>query len=841
LIPAADAIVEYLRTEAGRPLKAKELARALGVETADYAEFKALLRRLEDDGALYRVQRQRYAAPARINLIVGRLQTTRSGAGFVVPDEGGGDLYVPAELLATAVDGDRVVARLERRRRGDRREGSVVRVLERARSTVVGVYHTGRNFGYVVPEDQRLPHDVYVAADAALGAADGDVVVVRILEWGGEHRGPAGVVERIIGRLGEPGVDVLAVAYGHELPLDFPPAVEAEAEALRARGIVDADLADRDDLRAELVFTIDPVDAKDHDDALSIRRLDDGAWHVGVHIADVSNYVTEGGVLDAEALARGTSVYLVDRVIPMLPHALSADLCSLVPDRDRLALSLLLELDATGAVRQRRLARSVIRSRHKLSYEQAQAVLERETSIDVETDEAIRQLAALARRLRANRAERGSIDFDLPEARVVLSAQGEPTDIQRVRRLESHRLVEDFMLLANETIAAWAARARLPFLYRVHEPPDTAKLEQLAELAASLGYRLRTPSTPTPGVFQELLDAARGRPEESLLSNVVLRSMKQARYHERNLGHFGLAARHYTHFTSPIRRYPDLIVHRICAESLVRAAPPPATLEEALPPIARRSSERERVAVAAERDSIDLKKVEFMQRHVTDAFDGTIASVRSFGFFVLLDVFFVEGLVHVSSLTDDYYVYVEEQYALIGERTRRQFRVGDRVRVCVAGVDIEERRINFELLEGPDVRSDDPVDKRTERRGRGTGRPARAKAKSKGTGEGRNAGGEKAGAKRSGKSGKSSGRGTGKGGKSSGTGKGGKSGATGKGGKSGSRAAGKGGKSAGGAIGKGGESSGRGKKASPGKDGGKAGGGKRSGGKAGRGKRDRDR
>jgi ribonuclease R len=696
----AETIIDHLRTRAGRPLKAKELANELGVATADYAEFKDLLQRLEDEGQLYRVQRQRYAAPDRINLVVGRLQTTRAGAGFVLPETGGADLYIPQDGLATALDGDRVVARVERQRRGQRREGQVVRVLERSRQTIVGTYHPGRNFGFVVPEDDRLPHDVYVAGEDAAAAAEGDIVVVRITSWGSGHRGPAGEIERVLGRRGDPGVDVLAVAYGHELPLDFPPPVEDEAEALRRRGITAEDLTGRTDLRDTLIFTIDPADAKDHDDALSIRNVgEDGGWEVGVHIADVSYYVREGAPLDGEALARGTSVYLVDRVIPMLPHALSSDLCSLLPDQDRLALSLLLRVDGSGKVRRRKLVRSVIRSRHKLSYETAQAVLEGGESVDAATDAAIRQLASLARRLRADRAERGSIDFDLPQARVVLDPAGEPTDIQRVARLESHRLIEDFMLLANETIAAWASRAKLPFVYRIHEPPDAARMEQLADFAASLGYRVKGVADPDPATLQALLDAARGRPEEALLSTVVLRSMKQARYSERNEGHFGLAARHYTHFTSPIRRYPDLIVHRVCAAALIEEQRPGGDAAENLPFIARQSSERERVAVAAERDSIELKKVEFMERHLGDTFEGTIAGVRAFGFFVLLDDFFVEGLVHVSSLEDDYYEYVEERYALIGTRTRRQFRLGDRVRVQVASVDLEERRIDFALLE----------------------------------------------------------------------------------------------------------------------------------------------
>ncbi|MGH7504911.1 MAG: ribonuclease R [Longimicrobiales bacterium] len=701
---APDRIIEYLRTEAGRPLKTKELARALDVTAADYAGFRELLQKLESEGALYRVKGQRYAAPERINLTVGRLQTTRSGAGFVIPEGGGEDLFIPPAGLGSALEGDRVVARVERRRRGTRREGTVIRVLERGRNTVVGVYHPERNFGFVVPEDRKLPRDVFVGPNAAHGAGDGDVVVVRITHWGGDHRGPAGEIERVLGRFGDPGVDVLAVAYGHELPLDFPPAVEAEADGRAARGITAGDLAGRTDLRDTLVFTIDPADAKDHDDALSIRSVADDGFEVGIHIADVSFYVGEGSALDEEALARGTSVYLVDRVIPMLPHALSSDLCSLVPGDDRLALSLMLRVDGSGAVRRRQLVRSVIRSRHKLDYDTAQQVIDGGASIDEATDESIRQLAAIARELRRARRERGSLDFDLPEARVVLNAAGEPTDIQRVQRLESHRLIEDFMLLANETVAAWATRARIPFIYRIHEPPDPDRMEQLAEFAGTLGYRLPSRSKPDPKALQRLLAGAQGRPEESLLSTVVLRSMKQARYSEQALGHFGLAARHYTHFTSPIRRYPDLFVHRILSRAIIDGQPLDEALAGELPEIARRSSNRERIAVAAERDSVDLKKVEFMQRHLGDTFDGTIGGVRSFGFFVLLDDYYVEGLVHVSSLDDDYYVFLEDQYVLVGERTRRRFRIGDRVRVQVAAVDPEERRIDFALEQKRSVR-----------------------------------------------------------------------------------------------------------------------------------------
>jgi len=698
------AVLDYLRHHAGRPLRARELADGLGVPAERLGEFKALLQQLEDSGVLYRVKRERYAAPDRINLVVGRINTTRKGAGFVSPEEGGTDIYIPADSLQTAQDGDRVVVRLEGQRRMDRPEGRVIKVLARARATVVGRFHERRGgvgrHGFVTPEDPRFRWDVVVPAGEAGQAEQGQVVVVRITDWGSESRGPEGAVERILGRTGEPGVDVAAIIHGHELPLEFTPEAEREAERLRARGVISDDLAGREDFRDLLVFTIDPADAKDHDDALSIRALAGGQFEVGVHIADVSHYVPPGGALDQEALQRGTSIYLVDRVIPMLPHPLSSDLCSLRPGEDRLTLSLLLTLDAHATVQRHRLVRGVMRSRHKLAYEEAQAVLDGSGHIADDTDAALRQLLALSRALRVQRQQRGSLDFDLPEARVVLSATGEPTDIQRVQRLDAHRLIEDFMLLANETIARAGAAARSGFIFRIHEKPDEARLEQLRQFTATLGYRLGTGS---PRELQRLLAQAEGRPDEALVSTVVLRAMKQARYSEENAGHFGLAARHYTHFTSPIRRYPDLVVHRLSTRLLIDKGPA-GIGREALAEVAAQSSERERVAVAAERDSIDLKKAEFMQRHIGDEFDGTIASVRAFGFFVLLDAYYVEGLVHVSSLDDDYYLFLEDQYALAGENSRRRFRVGDRVRVRVSAVDLEARQIDFLLAAPPERR-----------------------------------------------------------------------------------------------------------------------------------------
>jgi ribonuclease R len=656
-------IIAYLEGDAPHPQTARDIGEALNVGTADRRTLQRLLRRMASDGEIVQLRGRRFASPTRVKLTVGRYKGIRRGLGVVVPDDGGEDILVRAGDAASALDGDRVAVRPEGRGRNERLQGRVVEILDRGRSTIVGRLHLsetprGRREpaasgpGWVVPEDPAIGRDVIVSIEG-IDARSGDLVVVRVEDWGDTHRGPSGIVETILGKPTDPGVDVLAIIHGHELPLEFPPEAIAEAEVRQARGVRGSDFRDRLDLRDLLTFTIDPADARDHDDALSFRARDDGGAEVGVHIADVSHYVKKGGALDAEASARGTSVYLVDRVIPMLPHALSSDLCSLVPDEDRLTLSVLFQVDDSGEIVDARVAESVIRSRHKLAYETAQAVLDGSGHIDEATDAAIRSLNTLAHSLREARRHRGSLDFDLPEARVRLDDQGVPVAVERRERFDSHRLVEDLMLLANETVGRMATRAGIPFIYRIHEPPDEVRIAQVAELAKALGYRPPPKGNPSPKQIQDLLDQAKDRPEGPMFSMLVLRSLKQARYSETDAGHFGLAAKAYTHFTSPIRRYPDLIVHRLVRDLLIGEArgrgPDPGRLRA----IARHSSDRERVAQAAERDSIDLKKVRVMEQHVGSTFEGTISDVREFGFVVLLDDLFVEGLIHVSALDDD--------------------------------------------------------------------------------------------------------------------------------------------------------------------------------------------
>jgi ribonuclease R len=691
-------ILEHLREESSHPLKAKELARELGIGSDGYEEFRDTIRNLEERGLVYRQRKGRYAVPEKINLVIGRLQITRGGDGFVlVEKEGEEDVFIPERHLGSAVEGDVVVARIESRPAHRNPRGRILRVHERAWKQIVGTYRSKKNYGFVGVREPDLRKDVFVPPDMQGEAGDGDVVVVAIDDWGDEEPSPVGHVVRVLGAPDSPGVDILAIIHGHQLPLDFPPEVQLEAEDIAARGLGEKDLEAREDLRDVLTFTIDPPDARDHDDALSVRLLEDDLLEVGVHIADVAHYVRPGTVLDEEALERGTSVYLVDRVVPMLPHDLSSDLCSLVPGEDRLAVSLLFTLRKPARVSGARLVRSVIRSDHRLAYDEAQAIMDGDRTDDEELTQALDWLRSVSRSLRRARSDRGSIDFDLPESRVVLNAAGEPTDIERVLRLEAHRLIEDFMILANETVAELALREEVPVLFRVHESPDEEKMNRLRELASTFGFHL--PARPVePRDLARLVDAMEGTPQEQLISTATLRSMKQARYAPENLGHFGLASRAYAHFTSPIRRYPDLIVHRQLGRWLQDPASARKLELDRLSEIARHCSERERRAVEAERDSVDLKKIEFMERHLGGEFEGTISGVTAFGLFVLLDEFHVDGLVHVSTLEDDYYVYVEEQHALLGQRRRRRFQLGDRVRVQVARVDREARHIDFELL-----------------------------------------------------------------------------------------------------------------------------------------------
>ncbi len=701
-------ILEFMSKRAYRPLKLRDLAKTMKIPQAEYGGFRRMVRSMLRDGLLVKIKRGRLGLPDKLNLVVGNLVSTKNGYGFVVPGDKSEDVYVRAEDGGTALHGDKVVARLYGTRRGPTREGAIIKILKRARANLVGTYHQGKFFNFVEPDDRRIPRDIYVAPVNSKGAQDGQKVLVSLEEWVDPHLGPEGKIGEVLGYPDDPGMDILTLIKDYALPLGFTEDVEKEVRELPQKigkkeleKRADGRPSGRIDFRSKRCFTIDPADAKDHDDAVSLERKANGNYLLGVHIADVSYYVKENSALDQEALKRGNSIYLVDRVIPMLPEGLSNDLCSLKPNRNRLTLSCLLELDPEGELVKYQITEGVIRSKAKLDYGEVQRFFDSGKSTarlkDLEDD--LLEMKKLSQKLLSKRIAKGSLDFDLPEAKVILGKDGKVQKIFQVARLESHRLIEEFMLLANETVARHVSRLGMPFLYRVHEEPDKEKMEAFSDFVATLGYSFRFSGKIRPKKIQRFLKSAEGSPEEELINEVLLRSLKRACYQPENIGHFGLAFVHYTHFTSAIRRYADLLVHRILKEiekgeyQFERQN----QLLHRLPKIGEIVSERERLADEVERESIKIKQIEYLQDKLGEEYEGLISGVIPFGFFVRVDDLLAEGLVRVSSLGDDYYVYDERRHRWVGRHNQRVFKLGDRLRVLVARVDKEEKEIDFVL------------------------------------------------------------------------------------------------------------------------------------------------
>lgn len=705
----------------------EELAAALALPTQQLPQLQKTLQAMEATGEVVRTRLERFGAPDRMNLAVGRLQGHPKGFGFLVRDAAGeDDVFIGRESLNGAWHGDRIIARLSPpSRAGGRVEGEVIRILQRANQRVVGTFEAARHAGYVTPDDRRLPDDIFIPKGMTNGARSGEKVVVQVVEFPEARRNAEGRVVERLGLKGDAGVDIVSVIRKHGLPEVFPPKVLKESEAVPETVSDEAATEEgRRDLRKWTIVTIDGEDAKDLDDAISLERTGEQTWRLGVHIADVAYYVPEGSALDQEAFRRGTSVYLADRVVPMLPPRLSNGICSLNPNVDRLTLSCVMEINGEGKVQSYEIFPSVIRTAARMTYSRVNAILDGDSEAQAEYKPLLplfREMAALMAVLREKRVRRGSLDFDLPEAKVRLSPEGWPLEIVRVQRGLAERVIEEFMLIANETVAEHCHKRKVPFMFRVHADPAPDKIGALREFLQLFGFSLKLgPNEQVkPKVLQSVTDWVRGRREENLINSVVLRSMRQAVYSERNDGHFGLAADYYCHFTSPIRRYPDLVVHRV-----LRAMLAPGGISKKLkekwerwmPEAARTSSERERLAVEAERETMEIKKAEFMSDKVGQSFEGIVSGVSQFGFFVQLTNT-VEGLVHVSTLTDDYYHFQDKYYALVGERTRRRFRLGDPVVVQLTRVDVESRQVDFMLdSDLTAVETVDPVEAETRSR-----------------------------------------------------------------------------------------------------------------------------
>ena len=701
-------LLQLIRERVHHPATARELAQILRIPREERSSFKRQLKSLVAAGELLQVRGNRFGVPDKMDLVVGRLSTNPGGFGFVVPEHSDSterrDIFIAGANLLEAMHGDRVVARVERET-AKGLEGRIVRILERGSEAVVGRYEADEGgLGYVVPFDRRVLTDVHVPTGQSSSAEPGEMVLVQITRWPTANRGPIGRVVEVLGKVDEPGVDTQIIIRKFNIPDAH--SEESVEEARRIGGSVkERDIRGRTDFRPVTTVTIDGEHARDFDDAITIERLPNGNYWLGVHIADVSHYVKEGSALDEEAYERGTSVYFTERAVHMFPPELATGLCSLNPHVDRLVQSCLMEVDRRGNVVRYELHDGVINSDARMTYTAVNAILAERDAATIDTYRALVPMFELMHQLfeilHQRRRRRGSIDFDLPEAEVILSEYGQIEAIVATERNVAHRLIEEFMLLANETVASHLVEHDVPSLHRVHEAPDVKKVIDFEEFITTLGYGLGGGHTPKPKDFQRLIDRMRGTPEERPIAALMLRTMQKARYDAASLGHFGLAAEHYTHFTSPIRRYPDLIVHRTLRLARHGKLTPARReeLEDELPETAKHTSEMERRADEAERELLQWKKVRFMADKVGDEFEGYITGVAPYGLFVELIEHYVEGMVHVSSMADDYYRFVEQQHVLRGENTKKVFRLGDKVAVQVVRVDMERRQVDLGIVE----------------------------------------------------------------------------------------------------------------------------------------------
>ena len=693
-------IYEFICDEFYVPMKLKELAILLQVPKEQRNELKKVLDSLEAEGKVHVSSKGKYSK-GEAKRLVGTFTSHARGFGFVTIEGEAEDIFISEDDMNGAFHNDQVEVVIKAAPAGKRKEGKITKVLSHGTTTLVGYFEKSKNFGFVRPDNQRFVKDIFIPLERSKGAVTGHKVVVELTKYGGDNKKPEGKVIEIIGHVNDPGTDIMSIVKGYDLPTSFPEKVLNQAERV-AKDVSTADMAGRMDLRDWQMVTIDGEDAKDLDDAISISK-DGENYILGVHIADVTNYVQENSALDREAVKRGTSVYLVDRVIPMLPHTLSNGICSLNAGVDRLALSCIMTINEKGAVIDHTIAETVVRIDERMSYTNVKKILEErdeaETTRYKELVPMFELMAELSGILREKRRQRGSIDFDFPETKMILDANGRPIDIKPYDRNVATKIIEDFMLLANETVAEDYFWQEIPFVYRTHESPDEDKVKKLATFINNFGHSLHISNKEVrPKEIQKLLAKVEGTAEEALISRLALRSMKQAKYTPENTGHFGLAASYYCHFTSPIRRYPDLQIHRIIKENLRgrmnddRRAHYDAILTE----VAKKSSERERLAEEAERETIKLKKVEYMAERIGEVFEGVISSITKWGVYVELPNT-IEGLIHVTNMYDDHYNYIEDTYEMVGEHTGKTYKLGQTVMVRVIGANRLERTIDFEF------------------------------------------------------------------------------------------------------------------------------------------------
>lgn len=693
---------EFFSSEEYKPMRFKDIVSILQVPKEAKNDLKEILDLMISQGKIILDSKGRYRTPGD-DIKIGVFSGTQKGFGFVILEGDEEDIYIHESATMGALHGDKVMIMIKEEQTGRRKEGTVVQIIERGKNEIVGTFQKSKNFGFVVPDNQKFAKDIFIPKDSSMGAVSGHKVVAKITNFGSGTQNPEGKVIEILGHVNDPGVDIMSVVRAYDLPVDFSQEVKLQLNDIPEE-VNPKDFKNRLDLREWMTVTIDGEDAKDLDDAITISKEGD-IYRLGVHIADVTHYVKEGSPLDKSALNRGTSVYLVDRVIPMLPHKLSNGICSLNPGVDRLALSCIMDIDAKGNVIGHKITETVIRSDRRMTYTNVAKIVEdhdqevmNEYKEFVPMFELMQELAEI---LKARRHKRGAINFDFPESKIIVDPRGKPIEIRPYERNKATKIIEEFMLIANETIAESFYWQELPFLYRTHDTPDDEKIKKLAIFIHNFGYSIKIGNEDIhPKELQKLLVKIEDTPEEALISRLTLRSMKQAKYTVVNTGHFGLSAKYYCHFTSPIRRYPDLQIHRIIKENLTGKLGENRIkhYEKILHEVANHSSKTERRADEAEREVEKMKKVEYMMDHIGEIFEGVISGITSWGMYVELPNT-VEGMIRVTEMDDDYYFYDEERYQMVGEHTKKIYKLGQKVKVEVIQADKLLRTIDFALVE----------------------------------------------------------------------------------------------------------------------------------------------